>query len=192
MEPYWQYFLTIEEELVKFSRYIEFHEDNYKTYSIELARIQLSVGSEIDVVAKLLCQNLGCQVARNICDYKTTLLATYGNLPDFVVEIPRYGLKFTPWKDWRQDNSPNWWKSYNNVKHKRSSHYQEANLENVLQAMAGLIAINLYYLKNKGSTSSSGIDICIDYEMRPKLFAPSGFRREMYVSGLISWQGNLP
>ncbi|HEY9671284.1 MAG TPA: hypothetical protein V6D11_07565 [Waterburya sp.] len=192
MEPYWHYFLTIEEELVKFSRYIEFHEDNYKTYSIELARIQLSVGSEIDVVAKLLCQNLGCQKAKNICDYNKIILATYPNLPDFVVEIPRYRLEFTPCKDWKPANSPKWWTNYNKVKHQRSSHYQEANLENVLQAMAGLITINLYYLKNKGSTSGSGIDICMDYEMRPKLFFPSGFHREIYASGLISWQGNLP
>ena len=52
---HWNYFLVFDSDAEKLSRYIEFTSDNFKTYSIELVRLLLSVASEVDVVAKLLC-----------------------------------------------------------------------------------------------------------------------------------------
>ncbi|MBP6506947.1 MAG: hypothetical protein KA257_05225 [Opitutaceae bacterium] len=37
------------------SRFIEFAEDNFPTYSLELVRLLLAAGSEIDVALKELC-----------------------------------------------------------------------------------------------------------------------------------------
>jgi len=55
---HWRQFLALEEELMQVARYIEFSEDNFNTYSIELASLLLGAGSEIDVVAKQICKKL--------------------------------------------------------------------------------------------------------------------------------------
>ncbi|MBD2146989.1 hypothetical protein [Sphaerospermopsis sp. FACHB-1194] len=189
---YWQYFLALEQDLNKFSRYVEFSENNYNTYSIEFTRIYLSVCSEIDVVAKILSNNLGNPNAKNICDYKHTILATYPNLPNLDIQIPRYSLSLTPWSDWSSCDSPTWWQKYNKVKHQRDQYYHEANLQNVLNAVAGLLVMNLYYLKQQSSSSTGRSDIQMDYEMRSILLIPVRFKREVLVNGYITWEGKIP
>ena len=53
---HWNYFLALEADVCKLSRYIELQKDNYETYSIELVRILFAACSEIEVVMKLLCE----------------------------------------------------------------------------------------------------------------------------------------
>jgi hypothetical protein len=53
MHPHWALFQTIDEDLHEYPRYLEFQEDNFRPYSVNLARLYLSIGSEIDIVAKL-------------------------------------------------------------------------------------------------------------------------------------------
>ena len=55
---YWQFFLAIEADLANTARYVEFADQNMGTYSIEYVRILLSAGSEVEVVAKLLCNRI--------------------------------------------------------------------------------------------------------------------------------------
>jgi len=49
---HWNYFLALEHDLDQASRFIEFSEQNFPVYSIELAHIFLATCSEIDVVQK--------------------------------------------------------------------------------------------------------------------------------------------
>ena len=73
---HWNYFLAIEKDLEKLSRYIEFSNDNLGTYSIELSHILLSASSEIDVMMKQLCGLLDPDKAtNNINDYKDVIKA---------------------------------------------------------------------------------------------------------------------
>src|SRR6476659_8836515 len=59
---HWTFFETIDEDLNQYSRYLEFHESNFSAFSINLARLYLSICSEVDVVAKLLCHRIGSTV----------------------------------------------------------------------------------------------------------------------------------
>ena len=52
---HWNYFIALEQDLIKVSRFIEFSQENFNTYSIELAHLLLATSSEIDVVLKALC-----------------------------------------------------------------------------------------------------------------------------------------
>jgi hypothetical protein len=61
---YWNYFLALERDLEIVSRYVEFTEDNYPVYSIELAHLLLAAASEIDTVAKLTCAIIAPNAAR--------------------------------------------------------------------------------------------------------------------------------
>ena len=53
---YWNYAELLNEQLGKTASYVEPDELNYDTYSVTYTNILLSACSEIEVVAKLICQ----------------------------------------------------------------------------------------------------------------------------------------
>ncbi len=143
---YWQYFLAIEASLDETSRYVEIVPDNYKTYSIEFARILLSASSEVDAICKLLCEKINATKRnKNINDYRDVITGKYPKFHSMKVLIPRYGIELTPWKNWENPANPIWWKSHTAVKHERNINFKVANLENTLNAVAGLFCVVLYY-----------------------------------------------
>lgn len=66
----------------------------------------------------------------------------------------RYNLSFFPWRDWIDKDSPFWWTRYNNVKHKRHLHFQEATLVSVLHALGALLIL-IYHLYSRVLLNSS-------------------------------------
>ena len=127
---HWNYFLALERDLEAVSRYIEFCEPNFDTFSIELAHLLFAAASEVDVVAKLLCEKINPALPRGtINEYKAVLLPAIPDIPDTDVFVSRYGLSFKPWLSWAETTNPTWWRSYNNVKHERDAHFNEATQE---------------------------------------------------------------
>jgi hypothetical protein len=148
---HWNYFLALEDDVIRLARYIEPTADNFDSYSLELMRILFGAASEIDVVAKLLCRKLSDQSkADNITKYKKEILTAYPQFTSATVEIPRFGLTLTPWVQWMTDPSPLWWRANNNVKHHRDTHFAEASLKNTLNAVAGLFVLLLFYYRDEG------------------------------------------
>ncbi len=148
-DPHWQYFIAIESDLENIGRYIEIATANFGTYSVELARTLLSAGSEVDVIAKVICDRIDPnRNARNINHYRECILSRYPEFPLFEVTIPRYGVVRLPFKEWANEKNPRWWKGYNDVKHERSRCFTDANLENAIDAVAGLFCLELVYDHN--------------------------------------------
>jgi hypothetical protein len=139
---HWQYFLALCEDLQETTRFVELTSDNFKTYSIEYTRLYLAAGSEIDVVAKQLCETIDSSArAGSINEYRQLIVPKYPELPTVAVVVWRYGVTRIPWRDWAGDANPRWWTCYNRVKHQRHLDYKEANLENTLDALAGLLVM---------------------------------------------------
>ncbi|EGY25405.1 hypothetical protein DA2_2563 [Desulfovibrio sp. A2] len=63
------------------------------------------------------------------------------------VYIPRYGIEINPWSGWTYENSPQWWKDHNSVKHKRDTNFEKATLENALYSMCALFSATIEYYK---------------------------------------------
>lgn len=151
---HWNYFIALENDLEKVSRYIEFCTDNEKTYSIELAKLLIAASSEIDVVLKMFC-SLFHEDCTNITQYQDSMKR---NCPEVITEvfsIPRYSMKSTPWENWNlpQPKAPDWWKAYTNVKHHRDIKYSDANLKNTINSMGALLILLTYYYKEKTGES---------------------------------------
>lgn len=143
---HWNYFLALERDLEAVSRYVEFCEPNFDVFSIELAHLLFAAASEVDVVAKLLCEKINPALPRgNINDYKAVLLAAIPDLPETEVFVSRYGLSFKPWLNWAEASNPIWWRSYNKVKHERDAHFHEATLKNALNALGALLIVTFHY-----------------------------------------------
>lgn len=143
---HWNYFLALERDMETVSRFVEFRQENFAVFSIELAHLLFAAASEVDVVAKLLCEQVEPQTPRrNINEYRRVLLPHMPELPHEKVFVPRYGLDFEPWSNWEKGKSPTWWSAYNNVKHKRDAHFQDATLQNALNALGALLLLTARY-----------------------------------------------
>ncbi len=150
MSNHWNYFLALDADVVRLSRYLEPTEHNFNAHSIELSRILLVAASEIDVVAKMMCVKIDeNSKANNMDQYRKEILLNDSRIADTHVHVPRYRLSFKPWEEWAKGKNPQWWKAYNNVKHQRHIHFAEANLNNSLNAVAGLFVLLLFYYRNE-------------------------------------------
>ncbi len=145
---HWNYYIALESDLAKISRFVEFSKDNYSTFSIELAHIILATSSEIDVVLKKFCNLVDPEkLHKNINDYRVTISEKFPELINEKCFINRYGLELEPWKGWADGNNPAWWRSYNNVKHERDEFFKEASLENAINSVSALSLVLIYYYK---------------------------------------------
>lgn len=180
VDTHWNYFLSLEEDFLRISRYVHFNADNNKTYSIEFARIILSAGSEVDVVAKALTKATTGKVTENIKEHMDAIVPTFPIIPTHVVFMDRFGLNVTPWDNWNQSKTPDWWKSYNAIKHDRGNHFQEANLENTFRSIAGLFILLIYYLRHIGAGTIHPTPRALSTEDKLTAFATDP-RRRLFV-----------
>jgi hypothetical protein len=150
-DAHWNYFLSVEADLERLSRFVEFDERNYECFSVEIARILIAAAAEADVVCKQICRNLNpASSANNINNYRDEIVQAYPVVPCFEVLSPRYGLRLKPWDNWSDSHGvPVWWTAYNKIKHHRDTEYHRASLKNVLNAVAGLFVVCLYLYKDK-------------------------------------------
>lgn len=147
---HWNYFLALESDLERLSRYVEFTVDNYATYSLEMAHLLLASASEVDVVLKGLCKKIQPRrKPQNIEQYRKIVAPQFPKLSSMKIRIPRYGLDITPWDNWQSDQAPDWWRAYNRVKHQRDSYFSEAKLQYTVAVVAGLFAVVLYFYQEE-------------------------------------------
>ncbi|WP_286241106.1 hypothetical protein [Neptuniibacter halophilus] len=184
-----EYYFSIESDLEYCARYVEFSETNFDTFSIEFARIIMAASAEIDTLAKELCKLIDSDSkANNISKYAECIQSKYPNICGVSLAIPRYGIKTQPWKDWSKNQSPNWWKSYNSIKHDRANEFHKASLKNAIDTLAGLLSITLYYLKEKNGKL---LDISAFHAPRLLVFEDNTANGGL-ENGRIDWQYCLP
>ena len=168
---YWEYFLTLEKDFLNTERYLTFDEDNFRSFSVEFAKLMQTICSEIDVLLKEYCKFL-----KN--DYRSDTIAKYAYiitshrkeiLNQEVFLKKKKHIKFKPWEKWEytlnldakgiqkvNGTPPQWWTMYNKIKHERTTFskthkkhfFKFANLENVLNALSGLFIIEMYFYKD--------------------------------------------
>lgn len=169
----WKNYILIEKEFVKTLEYITLDEDNYNCFSAAFLKILLQIGSEVDINAKLLCKCYNSQTkAENINDYRCEIMKSESNFSDTKVNIIQYCdiLPFKPWESWNSNINPDWWKSYNKIKHERigigeianekKDYYKFANLKMTLFALGGLYQLLIYiYYELIDSTDKINVPI---------------------------------
>jgi len=157
--PYWDYFLSIESDLAICTRYIEFTHTNYKTYSIELARIIMAAAAEVDNLCKDFCNTINPQhSAKNITEYADLILKTYPKMKKMEIILPDYNIYRKPFYKWQIGKSPKWWKNYNSIKHNRKENYSNANLLTAIDTVGGLLILLLYYYYERNNKTRMDIE----------------------------------
>lgn len=173
IKNYWNFYLRLEDDFFATLKYVEFDKKNYNTFSLEYLKLYLSVCSEIDVIGKVFAKKKNNTFeCKNADIYKWWI-----NIQDELVEnklISEIEVNFgdiekiVPWKNFKVERNlqnriklcdkkkvPDWWSSYNKVKHNRmdffdqenKASYEKANFYNLLKAFAGLFVLENSYLK---------------------------------------------
>lgn len=154
---HWNYFLALDDDVSRLSRYVEPTIANFSTYSLEISRVLFAASSEVDVVAKGLCRKIDpANRVDNISECREAIVACYPQIPRVAIAIPRFGLHLTPWDEWGNDSNPLWWKAYNHVKHHRDTHFHQASLMHALNAVAGLFVLVLLFYREEAETGKLG------------------------------------
>lgn len=153
---HWDYFLSLEEDLLRSVRFVEPVEDNFGVYSTEFASVILGAASEVDVVLKRLCREVNpCTRADAIRKYEEELAnCAQWDVLVSKVSVPRWpDLSFDPWESWRErGETPQWWRDYNDVKHHRDRCFSKANFLNAWQAMSALFLSCIACYRQIGAT----------------------------------------
>ncbi len=167
-EKYWEYFLSLEDDLERCTKYVDFAAKNYKTFSNEFAKIIMSASAEFENVAKDLCGLIdpSCNPNKiNIESIYKTIGKEYPKMFTIRVLVTRYKLTLRPFNKWTATKRPEWWSDgYNQIKHDRTNNFEKANLEYALLSTSGLFVVILYFHQKM----SGGIHV--DINRAPSLF----------------------
>ncbi|WP_315074796.1 hypothetical protein [uncultured Clostridium sp.] len=151
ISTYWKYYLSLEDDFIRTTRYVELDESNFNSYSVEYAKQLQAICSEIDTICKEICNFYGDINSKNFPQYTATILKKYTDIStENIKVILNDTINLEPFKEWNNNSykSPRWWSEYNAVKHKRNVNFKKANLENVLTSLSGLYVLEKYLLKD--------------------------------------------
>jgi len=142
-EQYVRALLVIQKDLREIFDYVEPTDKNLECYSYRIHELLMRSCIEVEANCKAILSENGYSGARNIKDY-CKLNATH-RLSSFQVKIPLWHgdqAVRTPFSSWATGNaSPTWYRAYNEAKHDRHKQFETANFRNLLDAVAGLMAL---------------------------------------------------
>ena len=122
---YWQQYLLLEKRMIELSDYVAIDRKNYATFSNQFISMYLIICSEIDSVADEYCKRFLEQDKKNtfgITNKINLILHEYPKLQDWrcQTKFPYGEIDLVPFKKFKDNESSDWWKSYNSVKHNRT------------------------------------------------------------------------
>lgn len=184
-EHYVRAFLLIQRDLQKLFEFIEPSDCNLKTYSYRVHELFMRTCIEIEANFKaILRENTynpidkkGQEIPEkrwNIHNYKIINKTHY--LSSYKIHIPIWdgnNSVFEPFKNWSTNSSELfWYQAYNKSKHDRKNEFKEANFENLLNSVAGLLILLSSQFRTEDFTpSSQGLGVNTDsyYSTSPAL-----------------------
>lgn len=133
-------------DLFELFNYVEPNDVNLNTYSHRLYELLLRTATELEANCKGVLESNGYVRPGgsnlNIMDYFK--IENVAHLSGYEVTFERWpNHVFKPFDAWNAGTFAPlpWYQGYNHVKHNRFTHFSEANLENVMNAIAALLCI---------------------------------------------------
>ncbi|MGO2225985.1 MAG: hypothetical protein ACTH4C_03720 [Psychrobacter celer] len=164
---FWSHYLSLENSLKEISEYISIHKENYKSYSFKNMQLYFAVCTDIDSIFKHIRDNLKLKPIRhpNMGHHREMLSKHFPIISEsnIFLDISNEKLTFQPFELLsEEDEAFEWWSAYNNVKHQRPENFYQANIKNLLNALAALHILNLVYaISSKEAHLSNYEDILI-------------------------------
>lgn len=166
LNQYWNYYKMLEDDFIRTIRFIEIDESNYKVFSVEYVKQLQAICSEIDVIFKAISEFHGYTDLKKMHEYASMILGKYNEIGDKIINVKyKKDIEIKPFLSWSgksEYSELEWWSGsngYNGVKHNRVVNFKNANLKNVINALAGLFLLEMYFLKEICKNTNCDIDI---------------------------------
>lgn len=166
---FWPIYRQIEKEFKELSYYITIDRKQLKTYSIKIADLILRTVAECENISSVICKNENIKfkdkkghVRKSV--YFNEYIEALNNVfildkklvsPIFNnIDENAFDIKLQPFRkeklkvNGKEKEIIPWYNAYNKIKHDRVKNFKQANLENLITALAGLFMLNIY-LKNE-------------------------------------------
>ena len=144
-------FKLIENDLLQIFNYVEPSDQNERAYSHRIYELFLRSCIEVEANCKaILNANRYSKLDRNgkitdrwdMNDYKKINRASkIGRYEVFIESWRPNKFKILPFNNWQNNESLEWYQSYNEVKHNREENFEKANFKNLIVSVAGLFAV---------------------------------------------------
>ncbi len=182
---YWSVYQNLEKELIELSNHIHIDDKQLKVYSMKIAELLIRTCVEFESLAKELYLNNGGTKSDDKELYFDTdclaFLKEKWKLDLKKVQVVSSNFYFNEDKNKvlmplrkahkRGDSSAKWLQAYQAVKHNRRTSLEKANLENLLNSMAALFILNLYYRNNVFDLGNDGEGKSFDYTCGSNIFS---------------------
>jgi hypothetical protein len=157
LNTFWPVYKNLETEFLKITYYIHIDNEQLSVYSSKIAELLLRTVVEIESISKLLYATNGGEKTdfikydedaikllkqKWLIDKKTILITlpncfiSINELYPFIKDTPRTG---------KSNMTYSWNNAYQNIKHDRAKYLKDANVKNLIDGMAALFLLNLYY-----------------------------------------------
>lgn len=157
MNTFWPVYKNLETEFLKITYYIHIDNQQLGVYSSKIAELLLRTVVEIESISKLLYVTNGGEETdfikydedaikllkqKWLIDKKTILVTlpncfiSVNELYPFIKDTQRTG---------KSNMTYSWNNAYQNIKHDRAKYLKDANVKNLIDGMAALFLLNLYY-----------------------------------------------
>lgn len=143
-QQYIRAFKLLQKDLLELFDYVEPSDTNLKCYSYRIHELLIRTCIEVEANCKAILTENDYKKAKNwnMEDYKK-LNATH-RLSSYQVKLPLwYGSQDirSPFSLWTTGGTLPWYDAYNQAKHDRHQEFEQANFDNLLNAISGLVAI---------------------------------------------------
>lgn len=137
-------FLLIQNDLQKLFEYVEPGPESIYCYSYRSHELLMRACIEVEANFKaILLENIYSKTKHlNMDDYKK--VNSTHRLSSYEVKLPIWNGPeriFRPFEGWSVDSPIEWYRAYNNSKHDRQNKFKEANIENLILAVSGLLVL---------------------------------------------------
>jgi hypothetical protein len=143
-QQYVRAFMLIQKDLLELFGYVEPADVNLNCYSYRIHELHTRTCIEIEANCKAILSENGYIRNRdwNMNDYKKLNLTH--RLSSYQIKLPLwYGNESPrrPFSAWAAGGPLPWYQAYNQTKHDRHENFEDANFENLLNAVSGLVAL---------------------------------------------------
>jgi hypothetical protein len=191
-EHYVRAFLLIQKDLQTLFEYVDPSDQNLNSYSFRMhelfmrscieteanfkAILKENIFNPTDKTGKLIPENRW-----NIHFYKK--INKTHHLSGYKVHVPIWDGShsvFEPFKEWETQTELTWYQAYNRSKHDRQTQFKEANLENLLNAILGLLALLTSQFRDQDFSPGPTLISASGYDFYPAEEAIGNFFRIEY------------
>lgn len=180
---YWNVYRSLEREILALAEVIHIDDNQINTYSMKIADLLMRTASEVESISKELYRiNVGPESPTgkhlyfdsdciNFLNKKWSLdkKKVFLSSPYFYLERKDF-LEMTPLTDAGKKKTNPWLNAYQAVKHDRANCLKDGSIKNLLQAMAGLFILNVYY-KNESFSLKNNLTNDFDSSLGSQLFS---------------------